>query len=133
MVGQPLYTMTPLCELRFTLWLFRSACSGSTATPSVRLSEGKAQARYWTRAASCQRPGPCPRRRHWRVGAQFDNRRLEVRVDEVVNLRLSIEPGTAVESVTVTAAAEQPEEKTHSAGQVVAEKAIQELSLNGRS
>src|SRR5437667_12005852 len=58
---------------------------------------------------------------------------IELRVDEVVNLRLSIEPGTAVESVTVTAATEQLEEKTHSVGQVVEEKAIQDLPLNGRN
>ena len=58
---------------------------------------------------------------------------IELRVDEVVNLRLSIEPGTAVESVTVTASTEQLEEKTHSVGQVIEEKAIQDLPLNGRN
>src|SRR6185436_17554686 len=48
-------------------------------------------------------------------------------------LHLSVEPGPAVESITVNASAEQLDEKTHSVGQVVDEKTIQKLPLNGRN
>ncbi len=59
--------------------------------------------------------------------------RIDLRVDEVLNLRLTIEPGIAVQSVTVSASVEALEEKTHSVGQVVDEKVIQQLPLNGRN
>lgn len=58
---------------------------------------------------------------------------VELRVDEVLTLRLSLEPGAAVESITVRASAEQLEEKTHSVGQVVNERTMQQLPLNGRN
>jgi len=56
-----------------------------------------------------------------------------LRVDEVVDLRLTIEPGGVNEQVTVTAEAPLLEEKTHSVGQVVDSRTILQLPLNGRN
>ncbi len=58
---------------------------------------------------------------------------IQLRVDEVVNLRLTLEPGLVTEQVTVEAMAVQLEETTHSIGQVVGETTIQKLPLNGRN
>ena len=56
-----------------------------------------------------------------------------LRVDEVIGLRLSLEPGAVSEQVTVTAEAALLEEKTHSIGQVVDSRTLLELPLNGRN
>ncbi|MBI3694826.1 MAG: TonB-dependent receptor [Acidobacteria bacterium] len=56
-----------------------------------------------------------------------------LRVDEVLELRLTLEPGGVTESVTVTAEATQLEEKTHSIGQAVDSRTILQLPLNGRN
>ncbi|MBI3279260.1 MAG: TonB-dependent receptor [Acidobacteria bacterium] len=58
---------------------------------------------------------------------------VALRVDEVLTLRLSLEPGAVSESITITAQAELLEEKTHSVGQVVDERTLQQLPLNGRN
>ncbi|MCL4854011.1 MAG: carboxypeptidase regulatory-like domain-containing protein, partial [Bryobacteraceae bacterium] len=58
---------------------------------------------------------------------------IQLSVDEVLNLRLTVEPGVTSESVTVAASAEMLEEKTNSVGQVVGEHTIQQLPLNGRN
>ncbi len=64
---------------------------------------------------------------------QFVQSDVRLRVDEVINLRLVLEPGTVTEQVTVEALAVQLEETTHSIGQVVGENTIQKLPLNGRN
>ena len=64
---------------------------------------------------------------------QFVQSDVQLRVDEVINLRLILEPGTVTEQVTVEAMAVQLEETTHSIGQVVGETTIQKLPLNGRN
>ena len=64
---------------------------------------------------------------------QFVQSDVQLRVDEVINLRLVLEPGTVTEQVTVEAMAVQLEETTHSIGQVVGETTIQKLPLNGRN
>jgi len=61
---------------------------------------------------------------------QFVQSDVQLRVDEVINLRLVLEPGTVTEQVTVEAMAIQLEETTHSIGQVVGETTIQKLPLN---
>ena len=58
---------------------------------------------------------------------------IDLRVDDVLNLRLTLEPGGVTESVTITAEAELLEEKTHSVGQVVDDRTMQQLPLNGRN
>jgi hypothetical protein len=58
---------------------------------------------------------------------------IALRVDDVLSLRLTLEPGTATESITVAASAELLEERTSSMGQVVEERTIQQLPLNGRN
>lgn len=58
---------------------------------------------------------------------------IQLRVDETINLRLTLEPGMVTEQVTVEAMAVQLEETTHSIGQVVGETTIQKLPLNGRN
>ena len=64
---------------------------------------------------------------------QYVQSAVQLRVDEVINLRLVLEPGTVTEQVTVEAMAIQLEETTHSIGQVVGETTIQKLPLNGRN
>ena len=64
---------------------------------------------------------------------QYVQSDIQLRVDEVINLRLVLEPGTITEQVTVEAMAVQLEETTHSIGQVVGETTIQKLPLNGRN
>lgn len=56
-----------------------------------------------------------------------------LRVDDVLNLRLTLETGQLTESVTVSAAAELVEEKSNTVGQVIDERTIQQLPLNGRN
>ena len=58
---------------------------------------------------------------------------IQLRVDDALNLRLTLEPGLVTEQVTVEALAVQLEETTHSIGQVVGETTIQKLPLNGRN
>ena len=56
-----------------------------------------------------------------------------LRVDEVIDLRLTLDLGAVNEQVTVTAEAPQLETKTHTVGQVVDSGAILQLPLNGRN
>jgi outer membrane receptor protein involved in Fe transport len=58
---------------------------------------------------------------------------LVLRVDEVLDLRLILEPGAITEQITVTAEAPLLEESTHAVGQVVDYSTIQQLPLNGRN
>ncbi|MBL8217065.1 MAG: TonB-dependent receptor, partial [Bryobacterales bacterium] len=56
-----------------------------------------------------------------------------LRVDDALSLRLTLEPGGVTESIRVTAEAELLEERTHSVGQVVDDRTMQQLPLNGRN
>ena len=56
-----------------------------------------------------------------------------LRVDDTLNLRLTLQPGEVTESIDVTAAAELLEEKSNTVGQVIDEKTMQQLPLNGRN
>src|SRR4029453_13692470 len=58
---------------------------------------------------------------------------IDLRVNDVVALRLELRPGGANETVTVTGEAALLQEKTHDLGQVVDEQTIQKLPLNGRN
>jgi hypothetical protein len=58
---------------------------------------------------------------------------IPLRVDEVLDLRFTLEPGAVNEQVTVTTQSPLVEEKTHSIGQAVDSRTIQELPLNGRN
>jgi hypothetical protein len=58
---------------------------------------------------------------------------VELRVDDVLNLRLTLEVGAATESVTVTANAELLEQTTNAVGQAIDERTMQQLPLNGRN
>jgi Carboxypeptidase regulatory-like domain len=58
---------------------------------------------------------------------------IDLRVNDVVALRLELRPGGASETVTVTGEAALLQEKTHDLGQVVDEQTIQKLPLNGRN
>jgi outer membrane receptor protein involved in Fe transport len=58
---------------------------------------------------------------------------VTLRVDEILDLRLSIEPGAVSDSVSVTAEAPLLDESTHSIGQVVDSRTILQLPLNGRN
>src|SRR6185503_3738417 len=58
---------------------------------------------------------------------------VPLRVDEVLDLRLSLEPGGVNEQVTVTAESPLVEEKTHSIGQAVDSRTLLQLPLNGRN
>ena len=84
-------------------------------------------------AAPLLRPGT------YSVSAELDGFKqyiqsdIQLRVDEVINLRLTLEPGTITEQVTVEAMAVQLEGTTHSIGQVVGETTIQKLPQNGRN
>src|SRR5262249_14801065 len=56
-----------------------------------------------------------------------------LRVTEVVSLRLTLEVGTAVQSVTIAGEASLVDTATSTQGQVVAEATMQQLPLNGRN
>jgi hypothetical protein len=56
-----------------------------------------------------------------------------LRVDDALALRLTLEPGGVNESISITAQAELLEERTHSVGQVVDDRTMQQLPLNGRN
>jgi hypothetical protein len=58
---------------------------------------------------------------------------ITLRVDDVLAIRLTLQPGGVTESINVTAQAEQLEATTHSVGQVVDDRTMQELPLNGRN
>lgn len=58
---------------------------------------------------------------------------IVLRVDDALSLRLRLEPGGVTESISVTAQAELLEEKTHSVGQVVDNRTMEQLPLNGRN
>ncbi|MBI4910673.1 MAG: TonB-dependent receptor [Acidobacteria bacterium] len=58
---------------------------------------------------------------------------IALRVDDVLNLRLSLDVGTATDSVTVTASAELLEQTTNTVGQVIDTRTMQQLPLNGRN
>jgi hypothetical protein len=58
---------------------------------------------------------------------------INLRVDEILSLRLTLEAGGVTESIRVTAQAELLEERTHSVGQVVDDRTMQQLPLNGRN
>jgi hypothetical protein len=58
---------------------------------------------------------------------------IPLRVDEVLDLRLTLEPGGVNEQVTVTAESPLVEEKTHSIGQAVDSRTLLQLPLNGRN
>ena len=58
---------------------------------------------------------------------------IVLRVDDVLNLRLSLEVGAASESVTVSASAELLEQTTNTVGQAIDERTMQQLPLNGRN
>ena len=58
---------------------------------------------------------------------------LVLRVDEVSNVLLTLEPGGLNEQVTVTAEAPLLEQSTHTVGQVVDSATILQLPLNGRN
>ncbi|MCC6538199.1 MAG: TonB-dependent receptor [Bryobacterales bacterium] len=58
---------------------------------------------------------------------------IVLRVDDALNLRLTLEPGAVSDSVSVVAAAELLEERSSTVGQVVDEKTMQQLPLNGRN
>ena len=79
------------------------------------------------------RPGPYTVAAELEGFKQYLQSDIQLRVDEVINLRFVLEPGTITEQVTVEAMAVQLEETTHSIGQVVGETTIQTLPLNGRN
>ncbi|MEZ5355984.1 MAG: TonB-dependent receptor [Bryobacteraceae bacterium] len=64
---------------------------------------------------------------------RLERKGITLRVDDALSLRLTLEPGGVTESISVTAQAELLEEKTHSVGQVVDDRTMQQLPLNGRN
>ncbi len=58
---------------------------------------------------------------------------IVLRVDEQIGLQLTLETGSTTDSVTVSASAELVEATSNTVGQVVDDKTIQELPLNGRN
>ena len=56
-----------------------------------------------------------------------------LRVDDILALKLTLDPGATTESINVTATAELLEERSNAVGQVVDEKTMQQLPLNGRN
>ncbi|MBY0507109.1 MAG: TonB-dependent receptor [Bryobacteraceae bacterium] len=58
---------------------------------------------------------------------------IVLRVDDQVSLRLTLETGATTDSVTVAGSAELVEATTNTVGQVIDDKAMQQLPLNGRN
>jgi Carboxypeptidase regulatory-like domain/TonB dependent receptor len=58
---------------------------------------------------------------------------VQLDVDQVVRLDFTLKPGTLTESVEVTAAAALLDSETSTVGQVIANKSIVEMPLNGRN
>jgi hypothetical protein len=64
---------------------------------------------------------------------KHERRGVSLRVDDALLLRVTLEPGGVTESISVTAQAEMVEQTTHSVGQVVDDRTMQQLPLNGRN
>lgn len=60
-------------------------------------------------------------------------RAVTLRVNEALNLELTLQPGLAEQTITVTGGASLLSEKSHDLGQVVDEQTIHKLPLNGRN
>lgn len=58
---------------------------------------------------------------------------IVLRVDDNLSLRLTLDPGVVSESVNVSERADLLEEKSNTVGQVVDERTMQQLPLNGRN
>jgi len=58
---------------------------------------------------------------------------IVLRVDDQVSLRLTLETGATTDSVTVAGSAELVEATTNTVGQVIDDRAMQQLPLNGRN
>ncbi|MFN7918839.1 MAG: TonB-dependent receptor [Bryobacteraceae bacterium] len=58
---------------------------------------------------------------------------IVLRVDDILNLKLSLDVGTSTDSVTVTASAELLEQTTNTVGQAIDTRTMQQLPLNGRN
>ncbi|PYV16062.1 MAG: hypothetical protein DMG07_08470 [Acidobacteria bacterium] len=58
---------------------------------------------------------------------------IDLRVNDVVNLRLALRPGGSNETVTVTGQAPLLAERSHDLGQVIDDRTMQALPLNGRN
>lgn len=58
---------------------------------------------------------------------------IMLRVDDQLSLRLTLDPGATAESINVTASAELLEEKSNTVGQIIDERTMQQLPLNGRN
>jgi hypothetical protein len=58
---------------------------------------------------------------------------ITLRVDDQVSLRLTLETGATTDSVTVAGSAELVEATTNTVGQVIDDRAMQQLPLNGRN
>lgn len=64
---------------------------------------------------------------------KHERKGVSLRVDDSLLLRVVLEPGGVSESISVTAQAEMVEQTTHSVGQVVDDRTMQQLPLNGRN
>ncbi len=58
---------------------------------------------------------------------------IVLRVDDTLSLRLTLDPGATTDSINVAASAELLEERSNAVGQVIDEKTMQQLPLNGRN
>lgn len=58
---------------------------------------------------------------------------VALRVDDTLNLKLTLEVGAATDSVTVTASADLLEQTSNTVGQVIDNRTMQQLPLNGRN
>ena len=58
---------------------------------------------------------------------------INLQVDQTATIRIVLEPGTATQSIEVTSAAPLLDAQTSSLGQVIENKRILELPLNGRN
>jgi len=58
---------------------------------------------------------------------------ITLRVDDSLSLQFTLEPGSINESVTVNAEAELVEVRSNTVGQVIDDRSIQQLPLNGRN
>jgi len=58
---------------------------------------------------------------------------IVLRVDDALVLQLTLEPGQVAESITVTAQVELLQERSHSVGQLIDDRTMQQLPLNGRN
>src|SRR5258707_11119559 len=58
---------------------------------------------------------------------------IVLRVDDALNLKLSLEVGAASESINVSASVDLLEQSTNTVGQAIDERTMQQLPLNGRN